>query len=401
MKKVLLIFLVFCVCLASLVAPVDGVGNEGTSLADFENTRGWIVSGNGKIESDATHYYKGAKSLKLSVTTAGSSVNADKKTSVNMQKKNKVIRIWCYLYTDPNTVSNVEMFFTSSPWGKYFKKSWKGTTLHQGPNLLAVNVNEWAKTGNESWANAMVRFRVKVNARAGQKPVVSFDDCRYGTKSVTRCVICFDDAWSSASTEGLAYMNSKGLKGTIYVVPKLVDKPGYMSSRELDDAYAKGWALGNHTIDHADLSALATRSEIKDKINQCTEWLNSRGYFRASQHLAYPIGNYNNEVLAVVSDLGLKTGRAVLRRNQLTPLDDYRQLTVQGISGALKDARGYVDSAINTESTCILVFHKLVTTPEKSIEWSITDFKVLIDYIVANKIQVMTIDEYYNELNRT
>lgn len=228
---------------------------------------------------------------------------------------------------------------------------------------------------------------------------------RIDTGYTPACLIQFDDALRSAYVNGQQYMISKGIKGTVYVTPNLIGQPDYMTLDDLKAIYNEGWALGNHTIDHTDLTSLGTVGEIEQKIQSCTDWLLTNGFSRAAHHAAYPFGMVNENVETAMRNLGMKTGRTTTSRTFYLPWDNFFQLPVSMellTSTTLDAGEAAINAAIDKNMTVIIFGHRVLDTPTGRFDWSTSNFKALVDYIVLKKIKCLTIDEWYrNERGHT
>jgi peptidoglycan/xylan/chitin deacetylase (PgdA/CDA1 family) len=158
--------------------------------------------------------------------------------------------------------------------------------------------------------------------------------------------------------------------------------------------------LGNHTYDHTNLTSLTTIEDVKEKLQQCTDWLDGHGYTRASKHVAYPYTDYNDLVLTAMNDLGMETGRIGGGRYHLLPFGHNYLIHSNNITSTttLAEVKKQVDTAIEGGSILVFMFHDLVESPDAGTEWAISDFRELVDYIAAREVECVTIDELFKEL---
>jgi len=372
--------------------------NDGTLLEGFETFADWNLVSTGAIADDTTNYKTGTHSLKLTAAEGGN-VSASKTISLDMRGKNGIIDIWVYLYSEPETFSSLYLYISSTTdYSVCFQRSMSSATgLNKGWNRLSVGIDEWTNTGGESWDNMMIRLKVKLTSVTAQIAIASVDSLIYNRKGLARCVITFDDARASAYDEGYVYANAKGIKGTFYVIPDNVDTAGNMSLAECTTVYNAGWALGNHTKSHTDLTTV-TEAEAVTALTDGKAWLDAQGFTRATRHASYPDGNYNATVLSAMATAGMQTGRTIRQDFMIAPMADPYQLTVKKMTNTvtLATAKGWIDSAISRGATVMFLLHQLVEAPDSSTEWGIADFQALIDYIVARRIKCVTIDEWYN-----
>jgi len=387
--------------------PQNYIIRQGTIFEDFENISQWPkMSGDGTVSAETSYKMCGSQSLRLNVTTAGSFIIARRTytTAQDFREAGKVIHIWIRPLTSPSTIQAMIFTLFDTIATKYFSYTPSGTDfLPNQWNHIVLHRNNWANTGGASWGNINA-FQIKLTAASGQTASVCVDMCIYSQEQTPRCVIMFDDACNDAYTKAFAYMNPRGLKGTIFVVPTLVGTSGYCTLAQLEEMHEAGWTIANHTYNHPGGPLYLTGysyNQIVDEIGSCTEWLISHGFTRGAYHLAYPGGYYNNDVFAAMDALGIKTGRSTLSlRLQNAPVDNYKILMSKALDSALTLSTAkslWIDRAISWGQTAFLHGHKLEAAAGVNT-WSISDFRSMIDYIVARRLKCVTIDEWYQGL---
>ena len=101
-----------------------------------------------------------------------------------------------------------------------------------------------------------------------------------------------------------------GLKATFFINSGTVGKPGYITKKELKTLY-KGQELGSHTINHTNLIEL-DKDEVIHQIKEDIEFIEV--YSEKKVHgFAYPFGEYNDTVIKVLKDLGIKYARTTMK----------------------------------------------------------------------------------------
>jgi uncharacterized repeat protein (TIGR01451 family) len=139
------------------------------------------------------------------------------------------------------------------------------------------------------------------------------------------------------------------------------------------------------------------RSQILDQIN----FLINNGLTNGAYHLAYPGGYSDEEIYDIMEDLGVLTGRGLLENliDNLNGVNLY-QLPAYAIVNTtpVSTVTGYVDSAIATDSTVILLFHNIVDSNPETYEYLTSDFKSIIDYIANAGVDCLTIDDLYQQI---
>ncbi|MDQ3816315.1 MAG: polysaccharide deacetylase family protein [Acidobacteriota bacterium] len=370
----------------------------GVLFEDFESIVGWTVDA-GSAASDATYFKTGSQSIKLT-STSGGAAYITKTISSDLSRAGR-ISLWVYLPSLAEVASVQIILASTTDFSKFF--SYSTTALHEGWNLLTVGRDEWINTGGDAWENTMVKLRVRVNANTSQVAVAYFDSLNTQGFNRPKCIITFDDGFAENYTQGYTYMRQYGMKGTAYIVKNYLNTTGYMTTSQVQEMYDYGWDISNHTVDHTDLSTL-DQSQGYSKLSDNQDYLFSQGWTRRAchRHVAFPFGGYNSGTLAALTSLNALTARPLINRTQGNDLDNNQLLTYRTIATAttLATAKSHIDRAIANGGVCILLFHKLVTSPSLTTEWGTANFQALIDYIQSksSQIDVMTITEWYRGL---
>jgi len=112
-------------------------------------------------------------------------------------------------------------------------------------------------------------------------------------------VITLDDGWYDGFTYALPILRKHDFVATYYVIAGQIDKPPYLSSSQLQALVAAGDEIGNHTMDHANLTALGA-ADLKYQVDAgAARIAQVTGVWPES--LAYPFGGENAQALASVA----------------------------------------------------------------------------------------------------
>ncbi len=212
-------------------------------------------------------------------------------------------------------------------------------------------------------------------------------------------VITFDDGFESTYTVAFPIMQQYGIKGTVYVTPAWIGSPGYLTVTQLTALQNAGWTIANHSWDHPPLPSLTT-TQITNEIQTTIDWLNSNGFADGAYHLAYPFGQYNNNVLQVASNLGIKTARTVNWGTISIGDTDYLELPIILIrmDTTRNEWQSELDSSIAQGNTVIFLFHDIVTgNPVYLEDVTVANFRTIIEYINQTGVKTETISQWYNE----
>ncbi|MFZ0442546.1 MAG: polysaccharide deacetylase family protein, partial [Methanobacterium sp.] len=223
-------------------------------------------------------------------------------------------------------------------------------------------------------------------------------------------VITFDDGFESTYSIAFPIMQQYGIKGTVYVVPSWIGSPGYLTLAELNILHNAGWTIANHSWDHQPLPTLTTQ-QITTEIQSTIDWLNQNGFSDGAYYLAYPYGQYNNNVVQVASSLGIKTARTVDwgtidPDGTVYPYEtqvNYLELPIILIRNdtSRSDWQSELDRSIAQKGTSIFLIHDIIATGTPTVLETITEdtFKTIIGYINQTGVKTETIVQWYNEIN--
>lgn len=377
----------------------------GTLLESFETLGDWTKGSGGSIAIDSTYVQVGSHSLKLTATVS-SNCFATKTISLDLSAA-EVISIDVYI-PDLTNVTSITVYLSSTTdLSKFFSRSVTG--LVTGWNRIRIYRALWDNTGTDDWANTMIRLRVRVDANAGGSADAYFDNMTYGSYHRPKVIWTCDDGRVTQYDEFYTYAKKyPGFHGSLNVIGSYIDRglSGYLTLADVQEMYAAGWDINNHTYSHTNMTTLDTQAEMQAIIKQQKDWAVTNGFTRNGMHLcgAYPNGGYNDTVIAAMQAEGMLAFRTVQSQsgiNAATPnLNPLRIVTRNlGNTTTLASAKSDVDNAIAAGATLFIESHNFVDTPTTTTEWAITDMQALVDYIQQRKsagiLDVMTTSEWY------
>lgn len=384
--------------MVQVTLPQNLLDAPGTLFEDFEAAAEWVITGGtvGTAAENVAEVKTGTKSLKLT-TVAGQNTSFNKAISAVVPAGATTTRI--FIYRHGATGGAAVYFAEGADFTRFWVEDFTTANLaHTGWNTFNIVPGDWSGTGAPSWANTMLRARVRAHATPGAESH-SFDTLRTGVAARPAVLFTFDDGNASVASLAYPYMRSRDVVGTAYAITDLVGTAGYMTAAQLQEMDANGWDIGNHTSDHTNLSTL-TQAQAEAKLTAAKAALDGWGLTRASSHVAYPYGGYNADTLAAMDATGMLTGRTILdARNPVLPYGDNRQIQIKNIinTTALATAKGYVDTAIARGEVLVLLFH-IIVDGEATVntQWPAADFRALVDYVVEKQIQPLAISNFYD-----
>jgi peptidoglycan/xylan/chitin deacetylase (PgdA/CDA1 family) len=114
----------------------------------------------------------------------------------------------------------------------------------------------------------------------------------------------FDDGHASDYTEAFPVLHELGLRASFFVVPTLVDTPGYVSWQQLREMVAAGMEVGSHSLTHPFVDRL-DRAGLEREFGESKTVIESR-LGTAVRAASLPRGWAAAGVEAVLRDLGYR-----------------------------------------------------------------------------------------------
>lgn len=121
-----------------------------------------------------------------------------------------------------------------------------------------------------------------------------------------------DDGYASLLDHALPLLRARGWTMAVFVCPEQVDigRPLHLDWEDLRTLRTEGWTIANHSLAHEHLvrrrpgeSESDWRKRVTDDITAAQTRLEQE-LGDVPRHLAYPYGEYDPELLAIVRDLG-------------------------------------------------------------------------------------------------
>ncbi len=360
--------------------------SAGVLTEDFESAAEWVKI-NGKVsQADPENKKSGQTGLKLASSPEQKSV-AEKKVNWNLADS-ECLRFW--VFRPKRNANTFEILLsTKTNFSQYFRKEVTPNPINW--TLVQICREEFSNVRDADWGDPIVRIRLQVNPN----DELTFDTLFTHVRPVPVVMIQFDDAKSSDYTLAFPILKKYGVRATEYVPTALVGSPETMSVAQLLDLQRNGWVIGNHTVNHIllrDLPADVQEKEIGEALQTLEQW-----GLRGGRYMAYPWGKYNSDTLAIMTRLGMLSGRTVSNAPDVFPQVNLFVLrTSQDVEGfGVEDIKKQVDAALLNRRILTLVFHGL--TPGQtgnSDEWNEANFDKIIRYIVEKKLPTLTIDQF-------
>ncbi len=379
------------------IFPQNGLVSEGTLVEGFNTVADWTKSG-GTLEKNVTEYRTGSGSLKQTTPSGGTST-MDKAISVNFGSAPR-LRVSFYCHNAlPSDVSTFRLYLGSiSNLTKNFAFNFYINSVQPGWNTYDIYPeSSWVNT-SDSWASTMLILRMRLTAASGKVFSVSWDEITVNPITKPAVLMTFDDCYSTVYSVAYAYMKSKSIKGSYYVIPGIIGQNLQCTASQIQEMYADGWDIGTHGS--VNLTTL-TQAQAEAEITANKNALDALGVSRATSHVAYPYSAGNETVYAAMAALGMLTGR--LGSNGSVPnatiMDaKYRIYSCASLSGdvlTLAAMQAIIDKIAEANGRIGVIYGHNFATPGGVNTWTAADFCALIDYIISKNITFLTISQFY------
>lgn len=364
-----------------------------TLLEGFERASAWNVL-SGSALDNLLQYQMGMQSIKVISTLGGSSI-IEKVVNLDLSAGDG-FSLSIYCHDDPNLTQSALFLTLYNDSNNYFGFSQLGKIyVGQGWNEKVILKSAMYTFGSPSWNLPISKIRLELDAALGQTPQVSYDKF-VGISLKAGLLLTFDDGNLGVFRNAFPITSAHHMPVTSYIPTSFVGQAGRCTWEQLQYLSNANWAIASHTALHVHLTAL-TEMQQEAELLSAKQALESHGLTRASAHLAYPFGEYNNDTFTAMTNLGILTGRMDSRPRELyLPPQNNRELFTRfvDVTTPLAAVKSYIDQAIANKSMMILFLHDVGDAPN---QWSTSNFRNLTAYIIQNrgKIVPMDIDHFY------
>ncbi|MBI4345562.1 MAG: polysaccharide deacetylase family protein [Elusimicrobia bacterium] len=189
--------------------------------------------------------------------------------------------------------------------------------------------------------------------------------------------ITFDDG-NADQLMAVPMLSRHGLKATFFVNAGRIGQDDYLTRGQLRSLQSAGHEIGGHSLSHPRLIAL-TEEELRREV--CVDRSRLLAWGLSAQNFAYPFGEYDGSVQAMVRSCGYATARAVGNASRAAPYpppDPYALAAPASVAetDAVEHLKRLVLDAERTGGWLILTFHHVCGscgtygfTPEKLSEF--------------------------------
>ncbi len=207
--------------------------------------------------------------------------------------------------------------------------------------------------------------------------------------------LSFDDGSENQYYNAWMEMKRRGMKGVFNIVTTWLDTDWYIKTWQLLEMQSEGNEIASHSHTHRYFETLS-ESEIRYECEMSKNILESKGLVVTD--FVYPGGSGNESLDAIVAEY-YRTGRYGWGYMTMPYTDFHVYGGTSYSSTDEEDVANYkeiVDVVASTGEWILLYFHSVSDIQTYDGEISVTAFAEVLDYIIAQGVQVITMSEALN-----
>lgn len=288
-----------------------------------------------------------------------------------------------------------------------------------GACRVRYDIASFSKVGNPD-ISSISKINFRMTGNPGMIESVGILNVSYNARSIPKTILTFDDGWQDTYTNAYPILAAQGFKGVSYVVSDFVqgNDPNYMRKSSLDILYNAGWDISNHSQNHEryDPASIFNASYMKNSIKNCLDFLLGCGYERSARFYCYPDGKFDDELIAMIKEIGIVSARTTITGFIAEPPPDLLKLKTACIghdttfgTGLSSDIKASIDKAISSGETMAIMMHRVYPDnemdipgdPTNEIKTSISMLTQVTQYLKSTGVEVCTMSQWYDELTTT
>lgn len=213
--------------------------------------------------------------------------------------------------------------------------------------------------------------------------------------------INFDDGYESAYQNGLPILDKAGLKSTLFVITHQLNHKDFLTTQQLLALQAKGHEIGVHTQTHPFLSKLNVDQQRQEILGAFDD-LVALGIHPA--FLAYPYGDYNSISVSIARSTFI--GSRTVNQGFVDKTSDPQTLNAFTVESTayhiycFNDIAALINQAVVNGKWMIIVFHRVDNDRGDGISVPHQTIQQIANFLVANKIRVVTMSQGWQLLNQ-
>lgn len=345
-----------------------------------------------------------AKAIKVQCLTPGAGTTAYRlEWTVNRAIADISQWNWPIYYTG-NTGASVSFFLSQDAgFANYYNFAFAsaGVPPDRWSYMAQARSSPDTTTGSPNPSSPFVRVRAVLTLGAGVTGTFYVGSLMYNMRSQPQVAFVFDDGDVTFYTEAFAYMQPRGIPGTVALNRNGSGNP--LSTAQVQEMISAGWSMHSHGDEHVDMTTLSESQLVTQVEGAVAHWA-GRGVQLDPDSFILPYGARNALVDSVLqryykysclaSGISFPAWDGIL-----DPYKIFRQ--VIDVPTTTATTIGAMDLAVARGNCLIYMVHKLaVGAPTGNTE--IANFKTLVDAVYRKKeagtIQVRNLADLFSGL---
>lgn len=217
----------------------------------------------------------------------------------------------------------------------------------------------------------------------------------------TQVVFMFDGGWKSVYSDAYPILKKYGYKGSISIIPSLVNEAEHLSYSQIGELYMNGWSVLNHSYSY---KTSTDCYKMLKEFQLAMDWMEKRFLTKGKKMAVIPYGCNNPYLIKLLIDAGydnVRTQDNVIVLDATNPKNTiYYPITIIGLNqdSEFSEVKSYLFKAMNEERGIAFVMNKIGQTYDRyGTTYSPDQLRELLEYIHANedKFQVVTYTDLF------
>jgi peptidoglycan/xylan/chitin deacetylase (PgdA/CDA1 family) len=206
----------------------------------------------------------------------------------------------------------------------------------------------------------------------------------------------FDDGYKEHLT-AMKLLAEHGWRGTAYVIPTTIGGPIYLTVDDLKEIQRLGSDVAAH--DDPPFTDLPP-NELEPRLRGIQDFLVQNGFALGAQHLAYPLGKQETRRVRPTVDKLFATARLAGSGPETLPPADPHLLRAFNVTDSTtpEQVAAAAQRAKDNHEWLILMFHWLPEKTAKPTDYSMSDFKRLLDAVAKTGVRVAPVSEVWAQI---
>lgn len=403
--------------MARAIKSQDNVTTPATNFHTFPNTGSLNFAGLGGGTAVASSDVTRGVNSTLKLTTAAG-VNAEVRKTAAFDMRNRKMGIWVYV-PDYTQWSSFLIYVGSANFVAFSNFTYNFASAdkqYNGWHFIDTQPDAWTGGTPTDFTITQQDFKIRCAPQASTAAVCYFDSIEVSQTNRAKLILTYDDSYAGPWTDafGVQYANGLGLKANFAITANQVDlNATWLTSAQMSAIYA----AGNDFCTHGQHGALGVATNganaVLDDILFNRDFLEVRGYTRASRFYVYPNGVYqqfagDRWILDQLKIAGMVAARGTMSPITMQPKvgsQNLFQLPHIGMQAADAPATvlANVDLLIRRGQTAFLMFHDIVAAGATATQVNSADHKTVIDGLALRvrqgSLDVPSLSAWWTGLN--